>query len=613
VRIRLGLIVLLPIFWGCAPSAEADGDGKSCQVIHDCGPGESCVEGICKKTSNDAPDPIDAGSSAIPDAALAPATDGGSAQPGDAGLPPNPDGGQPTNTDAGPGGAGDAGPPGADGGGALMDGSPGTGPDAGLLISDGGAQTADSAFPLLDAGGPDAGFLPPDAGPLPVDAGPTLPDAGPLPPDAGPPPPDAGPPPPDAGPPDAGPPPDGGPEVWELFDYTATDFLLGDTSQGAEVDGTGNVVALGNGTNSGFFTSRRLDIGAPGELEQLYWVPSAPYGKPIPDDPGSDLEATLYTEDGLDLTDMVFLLHAEGQGALAADDTITDSAGGHPVKLVVADAGGSAHVGGKVGNGIYVPRNDYFVIDDADTDADFAYTGEVFTWAGWVKFESCDASVTDDNLILLGGEDPHIWIGARCPEETAHFQVMDDAKKGKGTSTAIDIVDGQWHHLAGVKEQNPEQATLYVDGQPIETITDNWGTFSNFTDKIFIGEFPIGTGPDFNYSSTLTFDEVVMFKRPLTSDEVGALFRRGALRLRLQVRACPAAGCGGVDFQGPDGTDATFFQENTIPFIAPTQNTFFIFPTPLAGQLFEYRAYFDTDDAAFRPKLEAVRLEGEIP
>jgi hypothetical protein len=477
--------------------------------------------------------------------------------------------------------------------------------EGGTPAADSGLAEPEAGLVILDSGNPpaDGGMLfPPDAGVPAVDAGTGGLDGGNT---------DAGSP-PDAGPADAGPPPDAGPQSWQFFDFSSTDFQAG-THQDTEVDPASATVSLKSAKLSGSFTSRQFDLGTTGSMETLAWIPAAPYGKPIPDDPGSTLETVAYTEDGLDLTGMVFLLHAEGQGDVVQNDAIIDSAAGHVVELEVAGAGGTNYVDGRLGRGLYVTKNDYFRIKDSDTHVDFAYTGEVFTWAGWVKFTSCDAALSDDNLILLGGEDPHIWIGARCPEETAHFQIMDDASNGVGTSTAIDIVDGQWHHLAGVKEKTPERGILYVDGEQAEIIPFNWGTFSNFTKEIFIGEFPIGTGPDYNYSSTLTFDEVVMFKRPLGPSEVRALYRRGITRMQLQVRVCMALNCGGTTFVGPDGTDLTYFSEKIVPPIVPTQNTGHLFPAPVAGRYVDYRVFFDTEDPAISPVLESVMIQGEIP
>jgi hypothetical protein len=579
-------------------------------VLNDCGAGQVCVEGVCKaafSTDNGEGGSLDAGPN--PDAGSPNDADGGGAN--DAG----------TLADAGTGfdgGADDGGSPLALDGGTPADAALPAASDAAVIGQDGGAPTSDAAISP-----PDAGAQTVDAGPPPPDdAGP--PDGGPV--DAGPP--DAGPADAgqaqmgdsgdvdggiaDAGPPDSGPPPDAGPEPWQFFDFSGMDFMDG-THQDTEV--VGAEVTLKTAKLSGTFTSRIYDVGAPAEMQQLAWMPAAPYGKPIPDDPGSTEETTAYSQDGLDLTDLVFLLHAEGTGTILQGEAVTDSAGGHLVEMEVADgvATPSSYVDGKIGQGIHIQKNDYLRIKDADTHVDFAYAGDVFTWAGWVKFDSCDGGYTDDNLILLGGEDPHIWIGARCPEETAHFQIMDDNFSGVGTSTAIDIVDGQWHHLAGVKEKTPERGILYVDGVEAEIITHDWGKFSNFTEEIFIGEFPIGTAPDYNYSSTLTFDEVVMFKRPLSAEEVGALYRRGITQLRLQVRACDLSDCGGVSFVGPDGSSTSFFSENTVPTIAPSANTFHFYGIPVPGRYFQYQLYLDTEDAAVPPIFQSMMIQGEIP
>jgi hypothetical protein len=188
--------------------------------------------------------------------------------------------------------------------------------------------------------------------------------------------------------------------------------------------------------------------------------------------------------------------------------------------------------------------------------------------------------------------------------------VHADLGGGGAVTTTKNVVDNQWHHLVGVKELSPERTLLYVDGVLEGTRDDTWATFSNFTDTIFLGNFPIGTAPLWNYKSELELDELAIFERALGPDEVLALYARGAARLKVQVRVCVGE-CGIVPFVGPDGTPTTFFSEGQNPLVGPSSPV--SLPAGLVGDTLQYRVRFERDSAVVAPRLTAVTLDATLP
>ncbi|MEW5848983.1 MAG: LamG domain-containing protein [Myxococcota bacterium] len=399
--------------------------------------------------------------------------------------------------------------------------------------------------------------------------------------------------------------PDAGPEELLFVDDTADEF-----NQGQLGNATVYVVdalTLANGSTTGIYTSRVFPVAHADARNTLAWTPAAPYGKDIPT--GANVtEVGAYVEGGLDPTGLTLLLHFNRpEGTVLSDaDTFSDDTGrGHVVQMVdLNPPDNSSYTAGRLQQGVHLKREDYLRLVDSDVDDDFAFgTGE-FTWAIWVRITDC--ALSEDNAVAMGGEDPHVWIGALCPTGTAHWQVNDDTGAGVGAVGPV-IVDGQWHHLVGIKRNSPNRALLYVDGAFAATVDHDWGTFSAFTKEIFLGNFPIGSGPGYNYQSELEVDEAAIFKRRLTVAEIRQLHQRGALRLGLQVRNCLDAACStDATWLGPDGTDATRFGEPTPATVdAPAP---VMLPTAITGPYVQYRVILESDAPGYAPRLLQTRL-----
>ena len=106
-------------------------------------------------------------------------------------------------------------------------------------------------------------------------------------------------------------------------------------------------------------------------------------------------------------------------------------------------------------------------------------------------------------------------------------------------------------------------------------------------------------------------DEVAIWNRVLASEEVLELYRRGANRVKYQVRSCDDAACVGESWIGPDGSANTYFSElhncssingatgecNGPVNTASPSLTFADFVTaPSANRYFQYRAILESDD-----------------
>ncbi len=101
------------------------------------------------------------------------------------------------------------------------------------------------------------------------------------------------------------------------------------------------------------------------------------------------------------------------------------------------------------------------------------------------------------------------------------------------TSNAT-IFDDQWHHIAFVLDQGVRR--VYVDG-----VLDNADTYphgAGFSNTVFLRIGRIGSFELFG-----EIDEVALWNRALTDNEVLELYRRGANRIKLQVKSCIDLAC----------------------------------------------------------------------
>ena len=415
------------------------------------------------------------------------------------------------------------------------------------------------------------------------------------------------------------------PARWIFVDDDQADFDLGRYDAGAAAlawqagqvrfAGAPPFPATPNG--GGLYVSRPHDTGDDTAIwETLAWLPVAPQGRPLPDGGAADAG---YAEGGVSMADNLLLLHLDGAGAAAHGDPVPDASGlGHHGHIVLAGQG-ATHVGGAFRQALDLDRDAWVTLDGFFFDFG---TGD-FTWAVWVKMRDCADS--NDNRVAMGGggagDDPHVWIGAACPErcagrDGADMIYRDGTRMGPSLTACTGVVldDGAWHHLASVKRGHtapPAAVTLYVDGREVAAATYDFGaaTFSYDGGEIRLGGFNLGGA---QYNTRVTVDEAAMWKRALGDAEIAALFRRGAVHLELQVRACADGACDSEPFLGPDGAGATWFTEADWSGAAGDQKGS-IAALGLVGALGQYRARFATAMPAVSPGLLRVTLEARRP
>ncbi|MAG19803.1 hypothetical protein CL618_00005, partial [archaeon] len=118
-------------------------------------------------------------------------------------------------------------------------------------------------------------------------------------------------------------------------------------------------------------------------------------------------------------------------------------------------------------------------------------------------------------------------------------------------------VTGSWHHAAFTWD-SVNGINLYVDG----VLEDNNATLTTLMRNGTHSDFFVGMEYGVKEFWNGTIDEVGLWNRTLSVNEIQQLYRDGVGRIRAQFRSCDDAVCDGETFTGPDGTADTFYTNN---------------------------------------------------
>ncbi len=392
---------------------------------------------------------------------------------------------------------------------------------------------------------------------------------------------------------------------------------------------------------TGILTSRVMDSFADGQSwTSLSWVSTLPFNKSLP---GATCSPTPCTHNASEKSlDYPMLVGATG--AVNDDNLMSgilslwhlDEASGTTGASSVIDRSGYGAHGTPGGNltfgstgilgfaGKFDGVND-FVDLGLNTRYDFGSTTS-FTISMWVNWSSCSSNM---RLISNGsGSNSNGFLiycnGSGGSPGKLGFVIGSGGSSANsiGLMTNNTYNDNKWHHLVMNANQSTKQLRVFIDGSLATvtsflcgTLTANVLDYSacpavaNNSGKTTIGSH-IGLANFWNGY----IDEVAIWTRALQSAEILQLYRRGANRIKYQVRTCSTVtdctdDSTGANWKGPDGTVATYFSElqnrttqattssgavkSTLPVM-----TFSNFTSPVGtSRYFQYRMILESDDA----------------
>ncbi|YCM42692.1 LamG-like jellyroll fold domain-containing protein [Verrucomicrobiaceae bacterium 227] len=228
--------------------------------------------------------------------------------------------------------------------------------------------------------------------------------------------------------------------------------------------------------------------------------------------------------------------HAQlGDGLLSYwdfEDNFEDSAASYGADSTVADdgTGGSAVVFSSDGPlGTYGDfertglgtENLVVVGDSADVNA----AGESLTISAWFRVDGLNQGWQS---VISHGEGADYRIARRADEQGLGYAGGVGDIPGANISPNVD--DGEWHHVIAITEAGVN-ARLWVDGNLIATSAGAANIADNGAGVLYIGGNPQGNAGDANANQYRPWnggiDDVALWNRPLTEDEIRELYLAG--------------------------------------------------------------------------------------
>lgn len=348
--------------------------------------------------------------------------------------------------------------------------------------------------------------------------------------------------------------------------------------------------ATGLSSGYGTTTSRIINGGVGASWSALGWSPEQPYTKELPSSTQSE---TGYTTGTIDMTGNVLLMYMNESGWNGTADEVDD-------------ASGSGNHGYANGNATTVAAGKF------DRGGTFDGNGD------WIRVEDVD-SLEPENVTVMAWiyptSDPSnystIFSTAEVGAYNGYALMADNGAgnmrfwvhgTGVNASAAIsnnNLTLNAWNHLAGTYDGT--NAKLYFNGKLVATVNDP-GTIGKNADPNSVGRL-YGDWNNFYFQGKI--DELAVFSRALTREEIAAAYKRGGLGVTFQVRSCDDAACSGETFIGPDGTGNSYYSELTTSTVAVPNKTLIDIPD---NQYFQYQAVLESSSSTASPILEDVTI-----
>jgi hypothetical protein len=389
---------------------------------------------------------------------------------------------------------------------------------------------------------------------------------------------------------------------------------------------------------SGQLTSRVMDGLATGQSwTSLSSTSTLPFYKELPGSSGSESSANYSSQSASLMSGIVGLWHF-------------DEAVWNGMANEVKDSSGNGYNGTRTGSpttssSAMFNRSGYF---SASTDSVvttsssnlIAFANQPVTIAAWIlptQISGISVGSIENRIISIhrgSSAGSTLVLGLGNTNKLMYFNYTDTTF----TSSSASIKVGQWTHV--ILRYNGTCFQLYINGSPDGSCA-NKSLTAGGSFQVRIGHFDSSSVSN-NFIGYL--DEVTVWNRAVTdgsggtTNEILELYRRGANRLKHQIRSCSASDCSDQDalstkgWKGPDNTNQTYFSElynttsnvlgGTVSTGTPTM-TFSNFSgsglSVSSNRYFQYRTILESDDAnslcnygsgatACSPELQSVSV-----
>ena len=381
----------------------------------------------------------------------------------------------------------------------------------------------------------------------------------------------------------------GGGSSDSFVDDTQAEFDTG-TYSDTRWDGTNSWVELtaaGQSNGSGIYTSSSKNAGVSALWDTFSWTPQRPLYKELPDNKGIE---TAYNEGNVDMTGNVLLMHMNEAGGVIADYSGEGNDG-------TTHGGVTYEAEGKFNTAIGFDGTDDYIIKNPVSN----FPTTEITIEFWMKSSDTTKNGTPISYASSASHNDFLIYNYRS------FSIY---RGGSSVNTGASANDGKWHYIAVTWRGSDGSTKLYKDGFSVFSGTLAIGTTITGSGSLVIAHEQDSVGGSFDVAQAFlgSIDEVAIYNRVLPDSEILDHYKRGALRLKYQLRSGstnPPTG----HFLGPDGTTGTYYSELdnkglSLPSFSLTNVS--------NNQYFQYKAYFETDNSSYSPELRSVTIDYTI-
>ena len=352
---------------------------------------------------------------------------------------------------------------------------------------------------------------------------------------------------------------------------------------------------------AGTFTSRVINFGSLDSWTSLSWLTTLPFGKELPTvsstESTTDYPAHISTlQNGL--VELWHLDEASGSSNVS-DGSGNSNPAGTPTSVTF---GGT----GKLGTAAAFTSTSSAISFGNGTDLNS------MSISAWIQFTSTPSSTSLIAGRLQAANLSNFFFEFNSARKLCFgYNALTNLVCSTKSSWSLDV----WYHVTATFDStDSNRVTLYVNGAPVSatgSVTGTPNTSGSFS-------LVMGHSAIINLTRFIGYlDEVAIWSRPLSAAEVLEVYRRGANRIKFQIRTCTASDCSdNPTWLGPDGTNQTYFSElqNNSAFTTdglPTGDVLTSFPTlPFSNfthflssfvtpsRHIQYRAILESDDAS---------------
>jgi hypothetical protein len=378
---------------------------------------------------------------------------------------------------------------------------------------------------------------------------------------------------------------------------------------------------------SGTLTSRVMDsLSSGASWTNFSWVPTLPFFKELSAtneaiaNYSALVNASGVSGDSALATGLVGLWHldeASGAGSVVDSSGYGDSGtvNGGVTLSSIGKLNGSALFDGSTG---FIDLGHPANLNDVTTTD--------FTFSAWVKVNALpptnsgvNTSTCEGMILSRIGATEGIYVSYTG---AFGFNYFNDSYAVSYVVSPVYPI-GAWHLVTMTADTVNKFLHLYVDGTEVPGSPTTYSgmplDFSPYNSSYHIGAgIPSAPLTNGNYAEFFngSVDEAAIWSRALSANEILELYRRGANRIKYQVQTCQhAADCtNSPNWQGPDGTNQTYFSEldnttaydkvNNVPSGSVNAGlpnmTFsnFAGTPPAANRYFQYRTILESDDTS---------------